>query len=143
VELKLIADTNVVAGLRKAWRDSQPDSLIDRHEEGGYIVRNPDGTFGTESWPKGQGNVISVPQRDANGRYEGKQVIGEYHTHPNPPIDDNGIPWVQEPSDEDINGVKSESYPGDSYVISSDKIYRIKPDGTWEDMGSRINLLEE
>ena len=142
MELEPLLDTNVIRGLSKAWKDSQPDSPALRHEEGGYIVRNPDGTFGTEPWPKGQGNVISVPERDVNGRYKGKQVIGEYHTHPNPPIDESGIPWVQEPSDEDINGVKSEKYPGDSYIISRDKIYKIQPDGTWEDAGNRGELLK-
>jgi len=72
LELKPISDANVIKGLSKAWKNSQPDSPTSRHEEGGYVVRNPDGALGTESWPKGQGNVISVPERNAPGRYKSK-----------------------------------------------------------------------
>src|SRR5262245_28021861 len=55
----------VQEGMRQAWEDSQADDPDNRHEEGGYIVRNEDGSLGVERWPRGEGASIPPPPRDA------------------------------------------------------------------------------
>jgi len=97
-----IADPMVQAAMRTAWTDSQAASAAARHEESGYIVRHPDGTLAVERWPRGAGASISPPARDAHGRYHGFEVLGEFHTHPNPPVDEHGRHWVPGPSPGDI-----------------------------------------
>jgi len=89
-----LSDSDVQRGMREAWTDFQASDPINRHEEGGYIVRESDGTYGVERWPRGQGANITVPPRDGNGRYNGKDVVGNFHTHPNPPVDERGRTWT-------------------------------------------------
>ena len=97
-----IADPMVQAAMRTAWTDSRAASAAARHEESGYIVRHPDGTLAVERWPRGAGASISPPALDAHGRYHGFEVLGEFHTHPNPPVDEHGRHWVPGPSPGDI-----------------------------------------
>ncbi len=123
--------------LRQAWEDSDAASETNRHEEGGYIIREDDGSHGIERWPAGSQGQIDAPPRDADGRYNGKDVVGEFHTHPNPSSEG----WDPAPSPGDIYEIRESEYPGDSYVVSSDAMYRIHPDGTWDDLGSRHDLI--
>jgi uncharacterized Zn-binding protein involved in type VI secretion len=125
-----LSDPNVQAGMRQAWADSQAGDAANRHEEGGYIVKNADGSFGVERWPRGAGASIMPPARDANGRYNGKDVVGEFHTHPNPPVDENGKHWTPGGHQGDWDGIRAENYPGDSYIISRDSVWLVQPDGT-------------
>lgn len=144
-----IADPAVQAGMRAAWTASQASDPANRHEEGGYIVRNADGSLGVEPWPRGSGASIAPPARAADGSYNGKQVLGEFHTHPNPPVDENGKKWTQGGHPGDWNGVAAEKYPGDSYIISDGHIYKIdsagKPTndkaGNEVPMGTRTDLI--
>jgi hypothetical protein len=124
-----IDDPAVQAAMRQAWTDSQAGDPHQRHEEGGYIVRNADGSLGVERWPRGVGASITPPPRDANGRYNGKEVLGEFHTHPNPPVDGNGNQWTQGGHAGDWNGIAHENYPGESYIISRDHVWVVSPSG--------------
>ena len=123
-------DPNVRAAMRQAWNDSQAGDPANRHEEGGYVVRNPDGSYGVERWPRGAGASIAPPARDAQGRYNGKEVVGEFHTHPNPPVDETGKQWTQGGHQGDWDGIRAENYPGDSYIVSRDSVWLVRPDGT-------------
>jgi len=135
-----IASEEVRKGMRMAWENSNSDSPQDRHEEGGYITRDDKGKLGFESWPAGGRDNIRVP-RDKDGKFKGKKVIGTYHTHPNPPVDEYGNKWNQEPSPNDLEYIKRAKFEGESYVISRELIYVIKPDGKIEILGSREDVL--
>lgn len=138
-----ITDATVQAAMRQAWADSDAGSAANRHEEGGYIVRRADGSLGVERWPRGAGASIAPPARGADGRFNGLEVLGEFHTHPNPPVDEAGRSWVPGPSPGDITGITAEGYPGDSYVISRDSIFRVQRDGTVDTLGGRRDIIGE
>ena len=139
----------VQRGMRQAWTDSQAGDPAHRHEEGGYIVRNADGTYGVERWPRGAGASITPPARDAQGRYNGKEVVGEFHTHPNPPVDEAGRQWAQGGHAGDWNGIAAENYSGESYIISDASVWSVSPTGqpardaggAEVPMGSRTTLI--
>src|SRR5262245_18411492 len=125
-----IDDPAVKAGVKQAWEDPQAGDPSNRHEEGYYIVKNAHGTYGVERWPRGAGASIAPPARDASGKYNGKEVVGEFHTHPNPPVDESGKAWTQGGHQGDWDGIKAENYPGDSYIISRDNVWKVSKDGT-------------
>lgn len=128
--------------MRQAWTDSQAGDPANRHEEGGYIVRESDGSYGVERWPRGAGASITPPPRDSNGRYNGKEVVGEFHTHPNPPVDERGRQWTQGGHAGDWNGIAAENYPEDSYIISRDHVWTVSPSGqpTRDASGNEVPL---
>jgi hypothetical protein len=127
--------------MKKGWNDSQAADQANRHEEGGYIVKEKDGSYGVERWPRGQGASISPPPRAADGTYNGKEVVGEFHTHPNPPVDENGRQWTQGGHQGDWTGIKAEKYSGPSYIVSRDNVYEVSPDGKEQNLGSHEGLL--
>ena len=135
-------DPDVKQGMREAWNDSQAGDPANRHEEGGYIVREADGTYGVERWPRGSGASITPPPRAADGTYNGKEVVGEFHTHPNPPVDEAGRSWTQGGHDGDWNGIASENYPGDSYIISDGDIWAVSSTGVpnRDEHGNEVSL---
>ena len=132
----------VRAAIRQAWEESRSDEPDDRHEEGGYIVRNPDGSYDVIRWPRGGGASIAPPPRTADGSYQGRPVVGEFHTHPNADVDENGWPWQESPSPGDITGVRAERYTGDSFVIGHTNVYRIGSDGAVSRVGLRDDVLQ-
>ena len=85
-----LASSEVKDAMKKAWDDSQANDHLNRHEEGGYIVKNADGSLAVERWPKGEGASITPPLRSADGSFKGKEILGEFHTHPNPAVDESG-----------------------------------------------------
>lgn len=107
----------------EAWVDSQADDPDARHEEGGYFVRNADGSVGCERWPRGY-NAVILPPQTPYGQYNGKWVISEFHTHPNP------APYVQGPSPADLHAIIGEAYEAESYVVARNAIYRVEVDGS-------------
>jgi hypothetical protein len=127
--------------MRKAWQDSRPDEPALRHEEGGYIVQNDDGSYGVLPWPSGGLARIAPPERAADGGYQGRRVVGEFHTHPNPAVDEVGRLWQEAPSPGDIAGIRSERYPGDSYVVGHNNVYRVGNDGSTSTVGTREDVL--
>src|SRR5215207_5286092 len=125
-----IGNATVQAAMRQAWADSDAGSAANRHEEGGYIVRNADNSLGVARWPRGAGAAIQPPARDGRGRFGGLEVLGEFHTHPNPPVDEAGRRWTPGPSPTDITGIRAERYPGDSYVVSAGEVFVVHSDGS-------------
>ena len=127
--------------MREAWERSEADAPEERHEEGGYIVFGPDGSLQVVPWPQGERGLIEMSERDADGKYKGLFVVSSYHTHPNPPIDEEGKRWEQSPSEIDIEMIIREKYSGDSFVISDAIVYRVKPDGRVKEVGEREKTL--
>ncbi|MFH0769016.1 MAG: hypothetical protein V1932_05570 [Chloroflexota bacterium] len=100
----------VSAAIEDAWKDSQVNDKYNRHEEGGWILQNIE---------YGQLTVIRVPSGtraeltigDPPSR-EGWRVVGFFHTHPSPPIDEFGTGWEFGPSDTDYDAARSLGLPG-------------------------------
>jgi hypothetical protein len=117
-----------------AWSESEPESE-DAHEEGGFVLRNPDGSLGIERWPRGKQNQILVPPHP-DGKRDNLSIVATFHTHPNA-----GPEFQQEPSLTDIRAVRDDpdlvhsDYEGE-YVIANQWIYRIEKNG-------RVQLVVE
>jgi hypothetical protein len=125
--------------LRQAWLESQPGTA-DAHEEGGFVVRNVDGSLSVERWPRGAQNKIFVPAHP-DGKLGDRPIVATFHTHPNP-----GADFQQEPSLTDIRAVSEDpnlchpDYEGE-LVIASEFTYRIRRNGDVETIGDTAVLL--
>lgn len=114
----------------QAWQDAQPGTAS-AHEEGGFVLRDADGSLTVERWPRGMQNEIVVPPHP-DGRRGHWLIVATFHTHPNP-----GADFQQEPSLTDIRAVRDDpdlahpDYEGE-YVISLEWIYRIRKNGQVE-----------
>jgi RHS repeat-associated protein len=137
---RIFRSARVRRAMREAWDDSLPDDPTFRHEEGGYIVRRRNGRLDVERWPRGNTDIISAPLIDDKGRYKGQLVVGRFHTHPHPAIDQYDRKYVQGPSQEDIDISKSKGY-SHSYVIGRNEIWRIDNTGNVENIGKRAKWL--
>jgi hypothetical protein len=129
-----VLDDKTIRGLfLQAWHESQPGTAA-AHEEGGFVLRNADGSLGVERWPRGVQNEILVPPHPG-GRRNNLAIVATFHTHPNP-----GAEFQQEPSLTDIRAVRDDpdlggpDYEGE-YVIASQWIYRIQKNGQVESIG--------
>jgi len=103
-------DPVVKAALEDAWAASHAGNKTTRHEEGGWIVENATGNLTVIPWPSGNRSGIDpgpTPPPPPGGR-----VVGHYHTHPNPPTDENGDQGKQEPSKADGNFANNRNLPG-------------------------------
>jgi hypothetical protein len=127
--------------MRWAWERSQADNPELRHEEGGYIVVEADGTLGVRWWRPGNRSSIVPPHRAADRSFAGRRVVGEFHIHPNPPEDELGRTWSQEPSPIDIAGIVQEKYSDVSYIITEKYVWQIEPNGRVRRAGARTKLL--
>lgn len=126
-----------------AWERSQPTVPTARHEEGGYIVVEADGLLGVRWWQPGTAALITPAKRARDGSFEGRKVVGEFHTHPRPHQDEQGQVWELEPSAIDLYGIRNENYTGISYVIGWDYIWQVEPNGQVTRIGLRAKLLAE
>jgi len=130
----ILDNAAVCAALQQAWEDSQP-GVTGGHEEGGFILRSPEGDLSVVRWPKGIQNSIILPVH-SNCRIGEHDIIATFHTHPN-----TGTDYVQEPSETDKRAVrddpdlKGEWYAGE-YVISQETIYLITPTGQVDESGA-------
>lgn len=134
----LLRDPAVISGIRQAWEDSRAEDAAQRHEEGGYIVRLGM-LLKIQRWPRGQRGRIAPPALDDRNCYNGGVVIAAFHTHPNPPIDENDAEWEQEPSASDRRWHARRKFPG--YVVCRDAVYAIDADGNVEDLGQHEQVL--
>ena len=137
--LDILRDEVVREPLAGAWKESEP-GLMGGHEEGGFIVLAEDDNFSVKPWPIGEGNLIRVPSH-AGCIVDGLPIVATYHTHPN-----TGPDYLQEPSETDKRGVKEDAdfkgslYVGE-FVVASEMIYLITPDGTVRVLGTHTELL--
>jgi hypothetical protein len=126
----LLKDNSFIKGFFEAWKDSMPGET-GGHEEGGFVLIDSNENISTERWPKGKANIISVPAHP-ECRYNKKEILATFHTHPN-----IGSDFLQEPSETDIRAVhndpdlKGQNYIGE-FVISQKTIYLIRTTGTVE-----------
>lgn len=137
---EILQNSEIVAGLKLAWRDSEPD-ISGGHEEGGFIVADDFGVLSFVRWEKGLQNEIVLPPH-RNCFVGGKDIIASFHTHPN-----TGASFQQEPSLTDIRAIrddfdlKGEFYLGE-FVISEENIYLIEPSGEFRAIGRTKDIFE-
>ena len=128
----VLSNTNVRHALQQAWMDSNPGTT-GGHEEGGFIVRDADGSLSVRRWQKGLQDTIQVPpHRDCV--FGGLEIVASFHTHPN-----TGDDYFQEPSETDKRAVRDDpDLKGDEYVgefvISQAVIYLVSPAGQVREM---------
>lgn len=126
----VLNDGRICELLLQAWQESQPGTAS-AHEEGGFILRDADGSRTLERWPRGKQNQIVVPPHPGGTRGH-RLIVATFHTHPNP-----GADFQQEPSLTDIRAVRDDpdldhpDYEGE-YVIALEWIYRIRKNGQVE-----------
>lgn len=130
-----LTDSTVRAEIARAWRESEVDDPINRHEEGGYIVLNHDRTLGVARWPRGEKSRIVPPPLDADRLYNGMAVVAAFHTHPNPPIDERGRQWEQAPGESDRRWHRRHRLRG--FVIGRSFVYEIDEDARVSVLGKR------
>ncbi len=136
-----LTDPAIRSAIRQAWQDSLPGGP-QRHEEGGYIVQDADGSLGVVRWPRGKYNSSDPPTLDSNNCYFGKQAVAAFHTHPSPPGPQKGNELViatEQPSPEDIIWHEENKLKG--LVIGWNSVFEIKADGTVRVVGKREDLL--
>lgn len=136
-----VLDNDTIRNLfLQAWQDSQPGTS-DAHEEGGFVLRNIDGSLIVERWPRGEQNQILVPLHPGGKRGD-LLIVATFHTHPNP-----GAEFQQEPSRTDIRAVQDDpglshaDYEGE-FVIASEWIYLIHKNGRVESVGGTKVVLK-
>jgi len=125
----------VRTALKQAWQESKP-GVSGGHEEGGFILRDAAGNLSVARWPKGAQDTIILPPRP-NCRISGKDIVASFHTHPN-----TGSDYLQEPSETDKRAVRDDpdlkgAFYGGEFVISTDKVYLITPNGQVSEIGNR------
>jgi hypothetical protein len=137
--LDMLHEPAVRAALVAAWLDSQP-GLTGGHEEGGFVVLEAGDKLAVKRWPRGEGNLIRVPEH-AGCAVDGTPIVATFHTHPN-----TGPEYLQEPGETDKRGVRDDAelkgslYIGE-FVLANDLIYLVTPGGTVRELGSRAGLL--
>ena len=117
----------IAAEMNRAWQESQAGDPAARHEEGGYIVRILDLSYGVDRWPRGDRSRIFPPPLQVGNRYNDRVVIAAFHTHPNPPLDEEGREWDQGPSESDRRWHARKLLPG--FVISQRFLYYLDAHG--------------
>jgi hypothetical protein len=134
-----LSDSEVRRGTSQAWLDSNP-GVFGGHEEGGFILRDANGALSITRWPRGDKAYIETPPH-SRCRYNGKDVIATFHTHPN-----TGRSYDQEPDAFDCAAVRDDAdlkaahYIGE-FVVSAAMVYIIHPDGEWAVWGSTEEVL--
>jgi hypothetical protein len=137
--MSVLQNEAVKAELWRAWQESEPGTA-NAHEEGGFVLLQPDASVTVERWPRGMQDEIELPPHPG-GRRGSAVIVATFHTHPN-----TGPNYLQEPGPTDIRGVTDDpdlrhaEYEGE-YVISQDTLYRIWPDGSVESLGDTASLL--
>ena len=128
----VLSNANVRSALQQAWTDSNP-GITGGHEEGGFVVRNTDGSLSVIRWQKGLQDTIQVPPHK-DCMFDDLEIMASFHTHPN-----MGSDYLQEPSETDKRAVrddpdlKGEEYIGE-FVISQAVIYLVSPTGQVREM---------
>lgn len=137
---EILQNSSVIAELKQAWQDSEPN-VSGGHEEGGFIVVDDFEFLSVTCWEKGTQNEIMLPPHQ-NCLVEGKAIVASFHTHPN-----TGADFQQEPSLTNIRAVRDDAdlkgrfYLGE-FVVSQENIYLIEPSGQVEVSGKTHEIFE-
>jgi hypothetical protein len=134
---ELLVDPNVIAAMREAFDESDVGGPIPI-EQGGFILSDPQtGGLQVERLPPAGRDSLTYPIC-SDGRYNGKLIVGTFHTHPN-----TGPDWTQEPSRQDIQLSKQfpETMGRHQFVVSVETIYHIDNDGVVSEAGRTGELL--
>jgi hypothetical protein len=128
----VLANINVRSALQQTWLDSNP-GITGGHEEGGFIVRDADGSLSVRRWQRGLQDTIQVPPH-GNCVFDGLEIVASFHTHPK-----TGNDYLQEPSETDKRAVRDDpDLKGDEcigeFVISQAVIYLVSPAGQVREM---------
>lgn len=133
----LLSHPDVIDGFRRAYEESRvgTESPI---EQGGFILLDPvTAALEVVRVPSGGRDSLEYPICP-DGTYQGKQIVGTFHTHPN-----TGPQWQQDPSPQDVR--LSQDYPettgSHQFVIASETIYHIDNEGTVSEVASTSELL--
>lgn len=111
------------------------------HEEGGFVVRDADGSLSVVRWPRGMQDTIRVPPHP-DCTINGLEIVASFHTHPNA-----GGDYLQEPSETDRRSVRDDphlkgaDYVGE-FVISQTMIYLVTPAGQVREVDETQVALE-
>lgn len=133
----LLADPNVVAGMRKAFEESDAGGS-EPVEQGGFILRHPEtGELAVERLPSQHRSSLRYPIC-SGGTYRGKEIVGSFHTHPN-----TGSEWMQEPSPQDVRVSKEypETMGPHQFVFSATTAYHIDNEGLVSEIGQTAQVL--
>ena len=137
----VLANTDVRHALQQAWRDSNP-GMTGGHEEGGFVLRDANGSLSVRRWQKGLQDTIQVLPH-GNCIFDGLEIVASFHTHPN-----TGNDYLQEPSETDRRAVrddpdlKDEEYIGE-FVVSQAMIYLVSTAGQIRDMDDTRSVFNE
>jgi len=133
---EILADPNVQEGMRQAWEDSDDGGPND-HEEGGYIVRNPDGSLEVVRVPTGDEDSLSFDIHPS-GTIGDQEIVGSFHTHPN-----TGTTYDDEPSQEDMDASTNhpETMGPHQFVLSPNDVYHIDNSGNVSTEGSLGDVI--
>ncbi len=137
---EILQNSAIVAELKQAWLDSEPN-VSGGHEEGGFVIVDDLGFLSVVRWEKGTQNEIILPPH-RNCFVGGKAIVASFHTHPN-----TGANFQQEPSLTDIRAVrddfdlKGEFYLGE-FVVSRENIYLIEPSGLFSVISKTEEIFE-
>jgi hypothetical protein len=136
----ILSDSTVIAALRQAWFDSVP-GVTGGHEEGGFIIREDDGSLLVKRWKRGAKYSIDVPPHH-NCQFENCEIVATFHTHPN-----TGGDYLQEPSETDIRAVRNDqnlkgaNYVGE-FIISTETIFLVTSAGQVREFADTDCLFE-
>ncbi len=137
----ILNSPDVRVALKLAWLDCKL-GISGGHEEGGFILQNPDGELSVARWPRGKQNEIRLPPH-TNCKIGVDEIVASFHTHPN-----TGSDYLQEPSETDKRAVrddsdlKGENYVGE-FVISAETIYLITPAGRVRELNDTETYFAE
>ncbi len=93
---ELLSDPNIIAAMQRAYQESDVGGP-NPTEQGGYVLRSVTSSgFEVERLPAGQRDSLSYPIC-TDGRYNGRDIVATFHTHPN-----TGAEWSQAPSPQDV-----------------------------------------
>ena len=135
---ELLALPTVLAGLRQAYDESDVGGS-QPIEQGGFLLRDSDsGEVVVKRLPSSERDSLSYPLC-SDGKYQGQEIVGSFHTHPN-----TGKEWRQEPSPQDIRLSKEfpETMGLHQFVMSRDMIYHIDNNGVVTAIGRTADVLK-
>lgn len=113
----IVLDPRVRAEMERAFAESNDNLLPDAdvREQGGWIVRLPNGELDVVRWPQGESLSIQPSPKPDN-------AVAEFHTHPY----GNDVELIHSPSATDSMAVQAGGIPG--FIIDRQSIMRIDAD---------------